>query len=812
LLTDKKVTTGLPGEASSRQFRVTKLVSGLGLALLLGFTLAWILTFPTVPLIQASLSGERLIPEANRQATGIAVFFRRYPQLLWLGFALGAGLFFGFRTKQGQPEPEELFSKNSPFELAGLRRVIPGWVNTLWRFGGIIVLGLILLVATNLRIGEARQIGLTDLVAADYDESVYATTALMLAQGKSLYRDFYSSQPPLGFLLWSLPLRQGRAEWGGLEDFLRLRLFTSLLSLVTIALVYLTGRMLGGRWAGPIAGSVAALALAIDGGAVRIDQQVMLEPLINLFTAAAICAFVHYQPAKRTVQGWPWLFPLLAGSFVGLALSVKLAALGVLVGLGLTLFIWRRWQALGMLGFGTIISFSLVNGYFLLTNGSDYVKQNLLYQFMRPAYRLAVFGEFSSETSLTAFDFLSSKPYLAFTLLAAVFGLAAIVLRWLTRTGGENWLPIVLTAVFTTYLYTGKAGFFPHYYAQMALPLALLGGGIVNFWQREWWSKRMAAGLSLAGIIVVGFLLWPALKLAGDEPSKPVWSWERAADRTFDNAAIKRGSIFTADLRYSFIMGLPLPTDSYGKYWVENSAYTEYLALGFQEQSLVEVARKALLAKKLTTEEFSQLHYAAIVQDNFLQTARKADYFLLEAGAASQLTAESGQALKRDFISQAKSSQFEILGNGRRAAQYPSGALYGGKMRLVGFDTPSQFRPGSGTNKLPLKLLWRGEEPMSEDYIIFFHLLNQAGETVAQRDTAPRYGALNTSKWIPGEILDDDQSLDLPPDLPAGEYKIEIGVYRPADGQRLNLSEVSPPQQITPDGNSLILLEVNFSR
>ena len=127
-------------------------------------------------------------------------------------------------------------------EPALLQRPWLGWV---WRLVGVGLLALILVIGVNYRLADSLNIGGTDLVRTDYDEGVHASAALLMAHGKQIYRDFFLTQPPVGPLLWSLPLRLGGEAWGGLSDFLRLRLFTTLLSLITIALVYLSGRTLG---------------------------------------------------------------------------------------------------------------------------------------------------------------------------------------------------------------------------------------------------------------------------------------------------------------------------------------------------------------------------------------------------------------------------------------------------------------------------------------------------------------------------------------------------------------------------------------
>lgn len=102
--------------------------------------------------------------------------------------------------------------------------------------------------------------------------------------------------------------------------------------------------------------------------------------------------------------------------------------------------------------------------------------------------------------------------------------------------------------------------------------------------------------------------------------------------------------------------------------------------------------------------------------------------------------------------------------------------------------------PGDGM--LHLQLDWRALRAVEQDYKLFVHLFNSAGELVAQLDTMPRDWAMPTSTWSAGETLGDLVSLDTF-DLPAGAYRLSLGLYDAATQDRLPLR--LPDGALAPD-------------
>ncbi len=121
------------------------------------------------------------------------------------------------------------------------------------------------------------------------------------------------------------------------------------------------------------------------------------------------------------------------------------------------------------------------------------------------------------------------------------------------------------------------------------------------------------------------------------------------------------------------------------------------------------------------------------------------------------------------------------------AVAVPVEADFGDELGLRGYtlDPGTRVQPG---DPLTLTLRLTALRPPSRDYTLFAHLLK--GDTlVAQWDGQPLGGAFPTRLWPPGEALDLPVGLAVPADLPPGAYRLALGWYNLATGQRLPVRE-----------------------
>jgi len=127
-------------------------------------------------------------------------------------------------------------------------------------------------------------------------------------------------------------------------------------------------------------------------------------------------------------------------------------------------------------------------------------------------------------------------------------------------------------------------------------------------------------------------------------------------------------------------------------------------------------------------------------------------------------------ATKGDYII----SKLESL-----AAQYPQ--IYESTLAPHASAGVSNVR----SQTVMLTLYWQAVGEMDTDYTVFAHLVDGKGTVWGQHDSVPMNGTHPTTLWQPGEFVTDAHLLALPPDLPPGDYALEVGLYQVETGLRL---------------------------
>ena len=102
----------------------------------------------------------------------------------------------------------------------------------------------------------------------------------------------------------------------------------------------------------------------------------------------------------------------------------------------------------------------------------------------------------------------------------------------------------------------------------------------------------------------------------------------------------------------------------------------------------------------------------------------------------------------------------------------------GPAIQLNGYDLQVESR------QVMLKLYWQARAKIGVDYKVFIHIVNSQGQIVAQADALPDQGRYPTRIWNAGEQVLDPYQISTSA-LPAGHYRIFVGMYSPESGERL---------------------------
>jgi hypothetical protein len=112
-------------------------------------------------------------------------------------------------------------------------------------------------------------------------------------------------------------------------------------------------------------------------------------------------------------------------------------------------------------------------------------------------------------------------------------------------------------------------------------------------------------------------------------------------------------------------------------------------------------------------------------------------------------------------------------------------AKFNKRITLLEAAYPSETSAGTA---LPIELHWQTQAALNEEYHVFIHLVDGNGRLIAQADGQPALWTRPTTGWVAGATIVDRHGLWIPPQTTPGNYEVQVGLYRPADGQRLPLT------------------------
>jgi hypothetical protein len=110
---------------------------------------------------------------------------------------------------------------------------------------------------------------------------------------------------------------------------------------------------------------------------------------------------------------------------------------------------------------------------------------------------------------------------------------------------------------------------------------------------------------------------------------------------------------------------------------------------------------------------------------------------------------------------------------------------FGNQLELVGMEQRIGRSENGNQAVGELVIYWRAIDPILEDYAVFIHWLNAAGEIVAQSDGMPNGGLSPTSLWRTDDVVRDGYVMPME-QIDAGIVeRVHLGLYSMVTSQRL---------------------------
>lgn len=591
-----------------------------------------------------------------------------------------------------------------------------------------------------------------------------------------------------------------------------IRLVSLLFGIATLVLIYQLGVLV----ATPSIGLAAAALTAFTPMFLFIHAAVNNDSLATLMGTVALYGLVwlwqrNERPnAPRSLSTWRFWWPyLMLGIWLGLALLTKLSA-GAILGLTGVALAWqawrqREWRYLFAGGLSILIVALLISGWWFWRNWQLYgdvtglnvfvAVQGVRAQAITWADWVAEFGTFyraywglfgGVNVGAPAWFYLFAN---GIAVLGAV-GLAVGIVRlwhqrqqWV-RSGG--WLLAAWSGMMVgllirwVILYPSFQGrlLFP---AIAALHMAWAAGFVTLF------GRKLTTVVLLALFVVAAVLPWSHIRpaYAFPQPLSTVPNAAQIEPVTFQasdgvlqlvGVGMAAGQSVTAGGRQGADVTL---------YWTAPQPPTQdYLTsvhlLGRTAQSVGQSDRYPgwgmIPTSRWEAGQIWEDTYRVFVSDSAESPARlRFDVNLFDVAQEETLPKVDVNGNPLELL---------IVGTDVRLAPadtppaptVPLAIAFNDGITLDGHTMADTLTVG---NTHPITLTWSASATPSADYTVFVHLIDDTGTLVANADAPPVGNAFPTSLWRAGDSIADVHMLFVPPDLPSGDYRLQVGLYDP---------------------------------
>ncbi len=589
-----------------------------------------------------------------------------------------------------------------------------------------------------------------------------------------------------------------------------------LMGLGTVLLIYWIARELSPDR--PSLAVIASVLVAFNPMFIFISSSVHDDPLANLVAAALL-----YVTAKMLNRGATTRRAIALGLLTGLAILTKLTCLLILPAVGLAL-LWRiltdqeraDWQMILRLGAIIAVLALLVGGWWLVRNQILYGEPTSMGRQVE-----AWGGTREDAPDLVAaareLGFLHDSFWGAFgygqipmprwinglTRLLSLVAIGGLILfaarRWRGRAESERrfiaWL-IVASAPVMTFLVVfarmtliDTANFGRYLFVSLGFLAPLYALGLSNWLPRQC-EQGLAVGLSIAMLALVIFALVGVLRPAYASPAmlteEQVVSRTRPADLRFGDSIHLIG--YDLNRRRAEPGGEITVTLCWEALETMENNYAYFVHFLGPEETIVGARNTHPGLSRYPTSRWKPGdRFCDVLDVSVKDWAPVPAVYDVEVGWHKP---ESDERLPA-FDPNGTPIELVLLDRVKVApSAYPTvtaptqiDANLGDQITLLGYEADQlELAPGES---LALTLYWQAQTPLSVDYTVFLHLAASEAPPYAQDDGQPKDGRYPTSFWDLGEVVTDSRTLQLPENLPPGDYPLIAGMYLLESGERL---------------------------
>lgn len=130
--------------------------------------------------------------------------------------------------------------------------------------------------------------------------------------------------------------------------------------------------------------------------------------------------------------------------------------------------------------------------------------------------------------------------------------------------------------------------------------------------------------------------------------------------------------------------------------------------------------------------------------------------------------------------------QFVVRSQQEPDVEQPAYYGFDGKAALIGYRIAPSPEVES---QLEITLAWEALKEIEGDYTVFVHVIDEAGELLAQHDDQPGGGRAPTSIWKEGEVIADKRVVPLTGTLGKVAFTVRLGLYDLSTMERLPVFE-----------------------